>query len=189
MPDNPELTAAIAAWNALDAAISDVDRLARTLRQKLGAVVTHQAIANDRMFPHSFTTLGKNENEYRWWWGYGKEPEAYEADFPTREAVIAALPQDRPGHRFTVCEARRMPLCDGFFDAEWLLEQWHEHNTEAQDEDGDLQMEPTPTQRMELERDLAAAFAAWRIRHRLGRAWNLELRHSEIVTPCPEAKS
>ena len=57
MPDKPELTAAIAAWNALDAAISDVDRLARTLRQKLGAVVNHQATANDREFPHSFTTL------------------------------------------------------------------------------------------------------------------------------------
>jgi len=52
MPDNPELTAAIAAWNALDAAISDVDRLARTLRQKLGDVVSHQATANDRMFSH-----------------------------------------------------------------------------------------------------------------------------------------
>jgi len=36
MPENPELTAAIAACNALDAAISDVDRLARNLRQKLG---------------------------------------------------------------------------------------------------------------------------------------------------------
>jgi len=52
MPDNSELTDAIAAWNALDAAIRDVERMARTLRQKLGAVVSHQATANDRIFQH-----------------------------------------------------------------------------------------------------------------------------------------
>lgn len=129
-----------------------------------------------------------NDNEYRWWWGYGTKPEQYGADFPTREAAIAALPQDQPGAEFTICEARRMPLCDAFFDAEWLLLQWHEHNEDAMGGDSDLQMEPTRDQRMELERDLAAAFSAWRARHDLGRAWNLELRHSEIVIPCPEAK-
>jgi len=129
-----------------------------------------------------------NENQYRWWWGYTPEPEQYEADFPTREAVIAALPQDQPGAKFTIIEPRRMPLRDDFFDAERILQHWHEHNEEAQDEEGGLQMEPTPAQRMELERDLATTFAAWRTRHGLGRAWNLEDRHYEIVIPCPGAQ-
>jgi hypothetical protein len=124
--------------------------------------------------------------DWQWWWGKHAEAERYNGPFATREEAVAeAMEESESGEEFpcfTVCEATKAALRDDVFDADWALEQWHDRNEEAQDEDGELGMSPTNEQRAELEQVLTAAFAGWRQKHHLGRAWAFgEIRNTEII--------
>jgi hypothetical protein len=130
--------------------------------------------------------------EWLWWWGFGSQCERYEASFDTREEALAdamaQLPEYCTDEEVTIAEARRLPLRDDCFSADRVLEDWHNANEEAQDDDGELAMNWTPEQAVELEASLAATLAAWRTKHKLGRAWGLEIRSAEVV-PLPQCET
>jgi hypothetical protein len=123
------------------------------------------------------------EHEWQWYWGAGSEPEIYRAANSREHAVEMATQEARScGYgEMTVCEGRPEPLTDAFFDADRVLDDFHDANDDRQDEDGGLQMEPTLVQKAELEEALAGAFRAWRERHGLGRAWSLGTRNEEVL--------
>ena len=127
--------------------------------------------------------------DWTWWWGYGSEPEQYEASFATREAAIADAKEHatEAGTEFTICEGKPWPLRDNIFDADHVMDRFHDWNDDRCDEDGDLHMDPTPEQRGELETVLNDAFKAWREKHNLGRAWALDTRNDEVVMLDPVA--
>ena len=125
-------------------------------------------------------------DDWRWWWGDGTEPEHLHAGTVTRaEALADAGLQGSPGDVVTICQGRRIPLKDDFLDADRVLEWWSDANEELADEDGDLRMAPTQAQKIELESALNDAFKAWRAKHNLGRAWALETKGEEVITLPP----
>jgi hypothetical protein len=132
--------------------------------------------------------------EWGWVWGWGSEPERYYISGNSREAALeealTAAKRDGIDGEVTICEGRPEVLTDKFFDADNVLEEWHDANEERQDEDGELSMSPSAQQKADLEKMLAEAFAAWRRKHGLGRAWTLETRKAEVVAipePPPAA--
>ena len=129
------------------------------------------------------------DDGYTWWWGEGSTPECYHPANSREEAIyLAAESADDTGvYRVTICEGKPWDLRDNFFYAERVLDDWHDFNSDAADEDGELQMEPTNEQRRELEDALNAAFAAWRAKHNLGRAYALHTRNEEVID-LPEAE-
>ena len=130
---------------------------------------------------------------WRWYWGYGSQPEVYQGNVATRDEAIAAAmtaaaaEDDRCLDCMTIACARPMKLADDCFDADNVLDTWHDQNEDAADEDGELSMKPSHQQKQELERALEAAFTAWRTRHVLGQAWSLEFRSEEVVEVPPRA--
>jgi hypothetical protein len=124
-------------------------------------------------------------DEWKWYWGYGREPERYHGSFATsEEAVEAAKAAAQVEHtsEMTVVRGRPMPLTDDFFDADRVLDEWHDRNEELQDEDGELAMKPSFEQKHELEAMLNAAFKAWRAKHELGRAWAMDTVDEIVIT-------
>jgi hypothetical protein len=121
--------------------------------------------------------------ELHWYWGNGSQPERYNLANSRDDAIEQATEYatDNGYEKMTVCEGKPWPLHDDFFDADCVLEQWHDRNEEAMDEDGELAMNPTREQKAELVSMLNAAFAAWRGSHNLGRAWCLDTRNEEII--------
>lgn len=119
---------------------------------------------------------------WHWSWGDGSEPETIsKASQNTREAAEAEALDEATNDFVTICQARPVALRDDVFDADHAIERWHDANEEAQDENGDLGMEPTHAQRADLEAALAKAFADWRKRHGLGRTRVVETRHDEVL--------
>lgn len=125
---------------------------------------------------------------YQWWYGIGKEPEIF---FPAESRENA----EAEGHReilegnhegetfFTIKEARRGALDDDIFVADHVLERFADCNEEMADNDGEIGMENvTEGQKAELADALNDAFSAWRERHKLGRAFQLdEDRNVEVI--------
>jgi hypothetical protein len=127
--------------------------------------------------------------EWKWYWGYGTEPERYYGRFATREeAVVAAKAAAQAENRseMTIVQGRPMPLTDDFFDADQVLDDWHNHNEDLQDEDGELAMKPSFEQKHELEAVLNTAFKAWRAKHQLGRAWSMDTVDETVITIATE---
>lgn len=122
-------------------------------------------------------------DEWGWYWGVGSQPEVYHHANSRDDAIEQATEDatDNEHEQMTVCEGKPWALLDDFFDADRVLEDWHERNEEAQDEEGELQMDPDTAQKAELEDALNAAFKAWRAKHNLGRAWCLDTRSEEII--------
>lgn len=112
--------------------------------------------------------------DWMWWYGEGSEPERYSGPFATREEAVSQAMSEAADLQLccvSVCEAVTMTLRDDVFDADFLIDRWHDGNDQAQDEDGYLSMSPDVVQRRELEEAMAVTFAAWRARHGLGKAW------------------
>ncbi len=125
-------------------------------------------------------------DDWLWYWGEGAQPETFYAGVATRDAALAdALVRRDPGTEVTICQGRPMPLKDDFFDGDRVLEWWSDANEDLTDEDGDLRMEPTHAQKIELECALNDAFKAWRAKHNLGRAWALDTKGEEVITLPP----
>jgi hypothetical protein len=127
--------------------------------------------------------MATDETEWTWWWGEGRGPERYHPANSREDAIaLAAEGAECSGiYQVTICEGKPWDLSDSFFDVGRVLEDWHEHNQEAQDEDGELRMSPTADQSQELENALNATFAEWRARHKLGRSWALDTRNEEVI--------
>lgn len=99
-----------------------------------------------------------------WWWGHGQYAEIFYGPFKTRdEAAADAVRQGAAD--ITVCQADKMALHDGIFDAEQVFEQFEERNEEAWGEGGPEPHAITPDAERELIAALNAAFAAWRAKH------------------------
>ena len=124
------------------------------------------------------------DEEWTWYWGEGSEPEAYSPANSREDAVAKATraAHERDLTEMTVCEGKPWKLRDDFFNADMVLEQWNDWNEDCQDEQGELSMEPTPDQEADLVLALNAAFAAWRAKHKLGRAYPLDTRNSEVIS-------
>jgi len=122
--------------------------------------------------------------DWKFYWGTGGQPEALNGPAETREAATAdALAHAEPGDVFTICEARPVTLDNRIFDADWIVERFDCHNEEKQNEDGDCLLEDaTDEQLAELEGILNDAFAAWRVKHDVGRAYMLDTRNEEVLT-------
>jgi hypothetical protein len=122
--------------------------------------------------------------DWNWYWGVGTQAECYHLVGSKEEAIETATEyaQDQGYEEMTICEGKPWTLHDSFFDADRTLEEWHEQNEEAQAEDGELGMNPDAAQKRELENALNEAFAAWRAKHNLGRAWALDIRNKETIT-------
>jgi hypothetical protein len=122
--------------------------------------------------------------EYTWWFGAGGDPEVYTEACSKEEAIERALAEGRENDwdEMTIVEARPMPLSNAIFDADDVLDRLAEKNEDAVDEDGDLRdMNATIEQKSELERALVAVLAAWRDRHKIGRAYQLDIRAEETI--------
>ena len=121
--------------------------------------------------------------DWTWWWGVGDEPEVYRPAYSRDDAVEQATEEavDNGHELMTICEGKPQDLYDDFFDADAVLEDWHDHNTDVADEDGELGMEPDETQKAELQAALNEAFKVWRRKHNLGRAWALDTRAVEVI--------
>ncbi len=124
--------------------------------------------------------------DWHWYFGIGSEPDAYtRASANTREAALAdavdELDLDTAERCVTLCMGLPATLIDAIFSADDVIEQWHDKNEEVASEDGDLSMQPSASQKAELEAVLNATFAAWRKRHGLGRAYSLTTRQEEVV--------
>lgn len=122
--------------------------------------------------------------DWKWLWFHDKDPDYYNAGGPDRETTRQiALERVEPGTSFTVCEGRPHGLSDDIFDADDVIEKFHDHNEEFQDEDGSLRMDDaTCERRMELVAALNETFRAWREKYELGRAWTLETRNEQVET-------
>lgn len=128
-------------------------------------------------------------SEWNWYWGCGSDPEVYHPAGSREEAIELAteVATANGQEEMTVCEGKPWPLYDDIFDADNVLEIFHDKNDDRCDEDGGLQMEPTHQQKIELETALNAAFKTWRTKHGLGRAWAMDTRNDEVVTLEPAA--
>jgi hypothetical protein len=129
-----------------------------------------------------------DDDEWTLWWGWSSQPERLSPANSREDAIEQAIGQYAGVDTITFCEGKHMPLHDECFDADWVLERWHECNEDVQDEDGELYMEPTEEQNAELELVLTEALREWRKKHNLGRAWGLDTRNEEIIT-LPQEKT
>jgi thymidylate synthase (FAD) len=120
------------------------------------------------------------DREWEWYWAPGTDLETVYGPHSSRGAAIEVARADASG-TFTVLEGRPLPLGDHCFDAERVLELWHELNGELANDYGDTMIEPSTEQMRELEGDLGETMARWRRRNRLGRAWSLEMRNEEVL--------
>lgn len=126
----------------------------------------------------------KDEAEgWSWYFGAGSAPEVYYPASSREEAIAGAqVDANLSGYeQMTICQGRPQALDHSIFDADLVLERFHEVNETLADEDGNLRMEPKPEQCRELEATLAATFKSWCEKHKLGRAWSMDTRNDEVI--------
>lgn len=129
--------------------------------------------------------------EYAWWYGMGVDAERYlPAD--SREDAIAKATEEAADYEWeeiSIALARPMTLNNDIFSADQVLDLLVEKNDEAWNEDGELLgMETAPEQDRELELALAETLKAWREKHKIGRAYALDIKECEVIhVAAPEA--
>jgi hypothetical protein len=133
--------------------------------------------------PHTPGFYDKPEDKgWQWWWANTMEDESYQGPFETEALALIDAQNKSKRDSFIVFEAKRHVLDNDCFDADLVIEAFHEHNSDMADPDGQLQMDPTTAQKLELEEALTV-LAAWRQKHGLGRAWlSLDTRGETTVT-------
>lgn len=125
------------------------------------------------------------EQEWGWFYARSDDAERFHAA-NSREDAVARGAEYYCGEPFHICEARRVTLRDDFFRADRVCEEFEEFNEEAWGEDGP-DGTITPEAERELEAALAAAFAAWREKHKPYTPWSLtDFQHGETITPAVE---
>ncbi len=125
----------------------------------------------------------EEDDGWHWYFGIGDEPEMYCPADSREDAIEQATEEarDKGYDRMTICQGKAWPLLDDFFDADWVIEHFEDKNDDRCDEEGDLGMSASAAQKRELENALNETFLAWRKKHDLGRAWNLDTRHDEVI--------
>lgn len=130
-----------------------------------------------------------SEEPYRWYYGYGKNPDQFHGDFATRElAVEEGLDMAACSYEeITIIEARHDILRTDIFDGRDILEKLSEENEEYANEDGDIGIDDATDEQMRsLETRLNAVVAEWLAEFKLGQAWSFaHIRMSEIVVVPP----
>ena len=116
-----------------------------------------------------------------WWHCRSEYSEVLYGPEPTREAAIQAGRVDYDGEDFFVTKAKRQFYRCDIFDAEFLADQFSDHNEELAPEDG-ASCNWTHEQMRELERDLEGALSAWLDRHGHKMAWALDTGPYERIT-------
>ncbi len=128
-------------------------------------------------------------SDYRWYYGYGREPERYYGGFATRgEAVEEGLTEaaNLEYRELTIVEGCHGEISTTIFDASELMEQLCEHNDELTDEDGGLDLDKrTAAQEQVLEDRLATILKTWLTENNLGRAWSFSHMRNEVVIIVP----
>ena len=125
-----------------------------------------------------------------WYYGHGSDAEVFHGPYATRvEAIDEALSECEPiddredDHAVVIAFGGRTELDNDIFDVDWVLERFANCNEEHADEDGELlDMTTSTEQDTDLRDTLKTAFAAWRERHRIGRAWTLDFTNREVLT-------
>lgn len=130
-------------------------------------------------------------DEYTWWFGAGPDPEVFMPASSKAEAIELALAQGREDEWYymTIAEARPMALRNDIFDADRILELFEEKNEEEAGDDELRDMGASQEQKAELQSLLAEAFADWRRRHKIGRAYQLDIGFTETIQVKPPAPS
>lgn len=127
------------------------------------------------------------DGNFKWYFGYGPEPETYYGRCDTRDEVIAkARAEVEPAESFSIVEADKAVIDFDFFRADNVKEAFEEHNCECWGEDGPELDEPDGADR-DLELSLGKAFEDWLKRHGIApRVWGFgEVRNSEYF-PAPD---
>ena len=122
------------------------------------------------------------EPEWQWWWSNEMIDSAYHGPFPSRDMALINAQTECQRDTAWVFEGKRQKLLDDMFDADQVIADWHDHNMEVANEDGELSMDPTSQQKLGLEKAVEGGLTAWRQKHNLGRAHTLETRGEVSVS-------
>ncbi len=130
-------------------------------------------------------------NDYRWYYGLGRDPERFKGGFATRFAAVtagfAACSEDE--EVITVIEGRPAVIDTSIFDTSKVMEDLQDHNEELADEDGDLGLDKrTRAQEVDLERRLAAVLQAWLTEHEIGRVHGFSDTRNTVLVTVPRGK-
>lgn len=128
------------------------------------------------------------DKNFKWWAGYGKQPESYAGPFATRDEAVTEGRARWPDGGITVLEADKSVISFSMFAADRLLEDFEEHNLECWSEDGpDICL--SSEQERDLEKHLADAFMAWLDKSgEMPVAWAIgETRVEEYLPPVEAA--
>ena len=115
-----------------------------------------------------------------WWHCPRKDSEILHGPENTRKAAIQAGKGDYDGDAFYVTKAKRQFYRCDIFDAEFIADQFNDHNIELAPEDG-ASWNWTDEQMRELERGLESALSAWLDRHGHRMAWALDTGPYELI--------
>lgn len=102
----------------------------------------------------------KTDGKFLWYWAPYPEPEVWYGAKATREEAVALALEHNPQGGYSICEADKAQPNAEMFDADNLLEQYEEHNTECWSEDGP-EIALTSDDKRSLEKHMAEAFQAW----------------------------
>lgn len=107
---------------------------------------------------------------FKWYWGYGSEPESYYGEEDSREAILQVAYDESDGRAFTIIEADKSIPTFNIFDADRVIEDYEERNEECWGEDGFDGGLPSKLKR-ELEVRLSNTFKRWMEKHGLTKTW------------------
>lgn len=128
------------------------------------------------------------DGNFKWWWGYGTEPETCHGPFDSREAAITDA-NGADGNGFTIMEADKAVPTYDIFDAGQVFERFIECNEEVfHEDDGVGGPSEVPVDR-ELEIALMDVFRKWVETHDAAPAvWYFGVtRSQQYILPEKEA--
>jgi hypothetical protein len=120
------------------------------------------------------------QQEWSWFYAMAEDAESFHSAASREDAI--KLGMSEYDEQFFVCEARRAPLKDDIFSADYVLELFEERNEESWGEDG-ADCKASSEQVDELISNLDNTFAAWRAKYRPYTAYCLtDFRNCETIT-------
>lgn len=107
-------------------------------------------------------------NEFKWYYGEGREPEMYFGGCATKkEALDKALEMYGDEVPFVVCEANKAEInLSSVFDFDHIRNRIDETNEDCWGEDGMEFPDPPGAARRELEEELATVLRNWLEKHK-----------------------
>jgi hypothetical protein len=126
------------------------------------------------------------DNNFKWYWGRGSEPDVYWGGEDSREAIIEVARDDVDGESFTIIEADKSIPTFNVFDADNVLDSYVDHNEECWGEDGP-DFDATLVAKNELELALANVLQEWMRKHSLIKTWSFGTSRNQ--ESFPEEKS